>query len=96
MSFSSFRERGVDDLLLFSVDFPNAEPKDCFRIVEDGDTFQLKDEGRICCGDGKDPSLAIAVSSHGAHDIIALIQRDGIFLCPRTANHRTGFTPQKW
>lgn len=75
----SCRQRKRDDTLLFSVDFPRAKPKDSFRIINDGYKFELEAEKRRrCCGDGREPSLAIAVSSHGPRDIIAILKRDGI------------------
>jgi hypothetical protein len=79
----SYRQATFDDSLLLSVDFPRARPKDCFRIIPERDTFSLAGEKEpVCCGNGSAPGLAIAVSSHGVRDVIAILRRDGSYHIP--------------
>jgi hypothetical protein len=75
---ASYSQKAPEDTLLFSADFPTAIRKDCYRIIEDEDTFDLEGpkESR-CCGDGK-PTLEMVVSSHGPRDVVAVLKADGI------------------
>jgi hypothetical protein len=74
----SFRQKLLDDSILLSLDFPqDVNPKDCYKIAEQF-PLKLEPERRRMCRDAlKSPALAIAVSSHGIHDIIAVLCRDG-------------------
>lgn len=73
------REHRTDKALLFSLDFPaETRQKDCFRIGTDGNTFRLEtDRKRLRFGYWSKPNLAIAVSSHGTHDVVVALSRDG-------------------
>lgn len=65
------------DWIVFSLDFPKANSKDCYRINAK-DTFKLvKEQDRVCSGEGRGPHLAIAICSHGSRDIAAALSRDG-------------------
>lgn len=79
----SFRQNLLDDSILLSLDFPmDVNPKDCYKIL---DQFPLKldpERRRICRDALKSPALAIAVSSHGIHDVIAVLCRDGTRIQP--------------
>jgi hypothetical protein len=64
---------------VFSMDFPKANRKDCYRIeIEDGMLVLVGERQRVCAGDGRGPHLAIAVSSYGPRDLVAAVNRDGL------------------
>jgi hypothetical protein len=88
---NSYRQKNFNDAILFSVDFPGTRPKDCYCIIEEGDTFRIKAEKeRQCCGDGQESALAIVVSSHGTSDVMAVLKRDGMeIMCISELTRRT-------
>jgi len=76
---SFFHRINTDDSLLLSLDFPSdSRPHDFYQILN-RETFRLEpNQRRMCCDiEPKRPTLAVAVTSHGNHDIIAVLTRDG-------------------
>ena len=90
MTKYSYRRKDFNDSVIFSLDFPGANPRDCYRIEEEEDSFVLQaDRKRICSADQRSPHLAIAVSSHGPRDIVAVLSRDGKTIPFALADTRT-------
>ena len=72
----------MDDALLFSLDFSTAKAEDCFDIIDEEDSFSLKAKKNLICGTGSKPNVALAVSSHGMHDVIVVLGGNGIYWFP--------------
>jgi hypothetical protein len=75
----SYRQENLDDSILFSIDHPKANRKDCYRIkgLDERRLVLAGEEERVCSGERRGPHLAIAVSSHGIRDIVATLNLDG-------------------
>ena len=66
-------------------------PKDCYRILEAGKKFKLDEGKRQYCGDGKVAGVAVAVSSHGARDTVAILLKNGIYSVYRELIRRENY-----
>jgi len=75
---TSYRRREIDDSLLFSLDFEKGKIQERYRIEPEEEGFILAsaDKRREGSGD-RGRGLAISVSSHGDHDIVAILRDDG-------------------
>jgi hypothetical protein len=65
--------------VLLSLDFPSeSRAMDCYKLSEDF-RFRLEAEKkRVVSGNTNSSTLAIAVSTYGSHDVVAVLCRDGI------------------
>ena len=80
LNFSDFSSHN-DDCLAISLDTTDAAAHDCYRIKNKGRVYELEKFTQIASGPSGTTNMAIAVSQ--AHDAVALLGKDSIYLFSR-------------
>jgi hypothetical protein len=56
------------------MDFPGGQFRNLYRIEQERSGFKLVGNMRMC---GRDPTLAVTVSSHSPIEFVAVLKKDG-------------------